>query len=68
VARGVARFQCGGCKREILVVFSCKGRGFCPSCCGRRMCELAAHVVDGVLGGLPLRQWVLYSALRQVSR
>ncbi len=57
--RGFARFQCGGCKREILVAFSCKGRGFCPSCCGRRMCELAAHLVDGVLGGLPIRQWVL---------
>jgi hypothetical protein len=23
------------------------------------MCELAAHLVDGVLGGLPIRQWVL---------
>jgi hypothetical protein len=31
------------------------------------MCELAAHLVDGVLGGLPVRQWVLYSALRQIS-
>jgi hypothetical protein len=59
MARGFARFQCGGCRREILVAFSCKGRGFCPSCCGRRMCELAAHLVDGVLGGLPVRQWVL---------
>jgi len=34
-------------------------RGFCPSCCGRRMAELAAHLVDDVLGGLPVRQWVL---------
>jgi hypothetical protein len=23
------------------------------------MCALAAHLVDGVLGGLPIRQWVL---------
>ena len=30
-----------------------------PSCCGRRMAELAAHLADGVLGGLPVRQWVL---------
>jgi len=59
MARGFARFRCSGCKREILVAFSCKGRGFCPSCCGRRMCALAAHLVDGVLGGLPVRQWVL---------
>jgi hypothetical protein len=37
---GVARFQCEGCAREHLVPFSCKGRGFCPSCavgsCGFR--------------------------------
>ena len=58
MARGFARFRCDGCAREILVAFSCKGR-ICPSCCGRRMGELAAHLVDGVLGGLPVRQWVL---------
>ena len=23
------------------------------------MCELAAHLVDGVFGDLPVRQWVL---------
>ena len=23
------------------------------------MCELAAHLVDGVLGGFPVRRWVL---------
>ena len=50
LARGFARFRCTDCQREILVAFSCKGRGFCPSCCGRRMAELAAHLVDGVLG------------------
>ena len=64
MARGFARFRCDGCAREILVAFSCKGRGFCPSCCGRRMGELAAHLVDGVLGGLPVRQWVLTLPLR----
>jgi hypothetical protein len=58
MARGFARFRCDGCEREILVAFSCKGR-ICPSCCGRRMGELAAHLTDGVLGGLPVRQWVL---------
>ncbi len=58
-ARGFARFRCDTCRHEILVPFSCKGRGFCASCCGRRMVELAAHLADGVLGGLPIRQWVL---------
>jgi hypothetical protein len=47
--RGFARFRCDGCGREILVAFSCKGRGFCPSCCGRRMGEMAAHLVENVL-------------------
>ena len=59
LAAGFARFRCADCRHEILVAFSCKGRGFCPSCCGRRMAELSAHLVDGVLGGLPVRQWVL---------
>jgi hypothetical protein len=59
MASGFARFRCGGCGHEILVAFSCKGRGFCPSCCGRRMAALAAQLVDGTLGDLPVRQWVL---------
>ena len=59
MARGFARFRCDFCGHEILVAFSCKGRGFCPSCCGRRMADLAAHLTDDVLGGLPMRQWVL---------
>src|SRR5439155_4622962 len=56
---GVARFQCEGCAFERLVPFSCKGRGFCPSCGGRRMTERAAHLVDEVLPHVPVRQWVL---------
>ncbi len=56
---GFARFRCEGCAREYLVPFSCKGRGFCPSCGGRRMTERAAHLVDGVLPRVPVRQWVL---------
>jgi len=51
--------RCEDCKKDLLVAFSCKGRGFCASCCGRRMASLAAHLVDDVLGGLPVRQWVL---------
>jgi hypothetical protein len=60
LAGGFARFRCVGCGAERLVAFSCKGRGFCPSCGGRRMVERAAHLVDAVLpdvladvGGLP---------------
>ena len=56
---GFARVRCDGCAYEHLVPFSCKGRGFCPSCGGRRMTERAAHLVDGVLPRVPVRQWVL---------
>jgi Transposase zinc-binding domain len=42
---GFARVRCGGCAFERLVPFSCEGRGFCPSCGGRRMTERAAYLV-----------------------
>jgi len=42
------------------VAFSCKGRGLCPSCLGRKMSATAAHLIEDVLPvGVPLRQWVL---------
>ena len=47
------------CHAEKLVAFSCKKRGFCPSCGGRRMAETAALLADEVLPERPLRQWVL---------
>jgi Transposase zinc-binding domain len=59
LAAGFARFRCDGCGHDRLVPFACKGRGFCPSCGGRRMAERAAHLVDHVLPDVPIRQWVL---------
>lgn len=59
LAGGFARFRCADCGLDRLVAFSCKGRGFCPSCGGRRMAERAAHLVDRVLPDVPVRQWVL---------
>ena len=58
-AHGFLRVRCEACRRERLVPFSCKGRGFCPSCGGRRMADTAAHLVDRVLPAAPVRQWVL---------
>jgi hypothetical protein len=46
LAHGFARLRCTECALERLVPFSCKGRGFCPSCGGRRMTESAARLVD----------------------
>ena len=56
---GFLRVQCDTCHAEHLVAFSCKRRGFCPSCGARRMAESAALLVDEVLPQEPMRQWVL---------
>src|SRR5438034_1642698 len=53
LGRGFARVRCENCAFERLVPFSCKRRGFCPSCGGRRMAEQAAHLVDHVLPTSP---------------
>jgi ribosomal protein S27E len=37
--QGFLRLRCEDCKHEHLVAFSCKRRGFCPSCGARRMAE-----------------------------
>ena len=58
-ARGFSRWVCEKCGAEKVVASSCKGRGFCPSCIGRRMNETAALLVDYVLPPVPVRQWVL---------
>ena len=54
-----ARARCAGCGRDKLVAFSCKKRGVCPSCGGRRMRETAAERVTRVVPEVPVRQWVL---------
>ncbi|MHC4514632.1 MAG: transposase, partial [Planctomycetota bacterium] len=59
LCRGFARVHCTDCGKDGLVAFSCKKRGFCPGCCGRRMAETAAHLRDRVLPPAPIRQWVL---------
>jgi ribosomal protein S27AE len=59
LAHGFLRLHCGDCGFDRLVPFSCKRRGFCPSCGGHRMADTAAHLVDRVLPEVPIRQWVL---------
>lgn len=59
LANGFLRVRCEECAHEKLVAFSCKKRGFCPSCGSRRMAETAAHLVDHVIPRVPVRQWVL---------
>jgi len=52
---GFLRLRCEQCHAEKLVAFSCKNRGFCPSCGARRMAEPAALLADAVLPEQPLR-------------
>ena len=58
LAHGFARVRCRDCAEDLLVPYSCKLRGFCPSCCGRRMASTAAHLRDAVLPLVPIRHAV----------
>ena len=58
-SRGFVHLRCPRCQHDLLVPFSCKNRGLCPSCAGRRMAAQAAHLVDCVLPAVPIRQFVL---------
>jgi hypothetical protein len=59
LAHGFLRLGCDTCHKELLVPFSCKRRGFCPSCAERQMAQMAAHLVEQVLPWVPTRQWVV---------
>ena len=58
--------------KELLLAFSCKRRGFCPSCAGRRMARdrgppgragpsRGPHPPMGRVGPIPLRYWMAAS-------
>ena len=59
LAHGFLRLGCDTCPKELLLPFSCKRRGFCPSCAARRMARTAAHLVTCVIPWVPTRQWVV---------
>ncbi|AKJ06223.1 transposase zinc-binding domain-containing protein [Archangium gephyra] len=59
LAHGFARVRCESCKDELLVAFSCKGRGVCPSCGAKRAHVTAMHLVEQVLPHVLFRQWTL---------
>lgn len=59
---GFLRVRCEDCHAEKLVAFSCKRRGFCPSCGARRMTDSAAFLADEVLPAQPIQRQI--SALR----
>jgi hypothetical protein len=59
LAHGFVRLGCDTCPHQMVLAFSCKKRGYCPSCAGRRMAQMAAHLVEQVIPWVPTRQWVV---------
>ncbi len=55
---GFVVLECPGCKTNLPVAYSCKFRGFCPSCGAKRQAETVSHLMDNVLPKAPFRQWV----------
>ena len=55
---GFARVRCADCHKDVLVAFSCKGRGMCPSCGAKRAAETAARLREDVLEPVGHAQWV----------
>jgi len=49
LCHGAARVHCDSCKHSLLVAFSCKQRGICPSCSAKRAVKFAEHLYGNVL-------------------
>ncbi len=56
---GAVRYRCPDCGRDLFVAFSCKRRGFCPSCDAKRSAIVTESALCRLLPGAPYRQWVL---------
>ncbi len=56
---GFARVRCGDCRKDMLVAFSCKGRGLCPSCGAKRAAQTAARLREEIFEPAGHAQWVL---------
>jgi len=55
---GFARIKCSDCGREKLLMFSCKTRGFCPSCHAKRREEWGEWMQEELILDAPHRQVV----------
>ncbi len=55
LAHGAARVYCDTCRHSLLVAFSCKKRGLCPSCGAKRAVKFGEHLYDSVLEKVPHR-------------
>ena len=55
---GFARIRCPDCGEEHLLMFSCRTRGFCPSCHAKRLEEWGEWMRETLLLDVPHRQVV----------
>ena len=55
---GFARIRCPDCGAERLLMFSCKTRGFCPSCHAKRREEWGEWMRESLVWDVPHRQVV----------
>jgi hypothetical protein len=55
---GCLELECRSCGHSLLVAMSCKRRGFCAACLGRRMSDTAVHLEQEVLPEVSVRHWV----------
>ena len=55
---GFARIRCSDCGTERLIMFSCKIRGFCPSCHAKRVEEWGEWMREELVLDVPHRQVV----------
>jgi ribosomal protein S27E len=55
---GFARIRCPDCGEERFLYFSCRSRGFCPSCHAKRLEEWAEWMREELLLDVPHRQVV----------
>lgn len=58
LAHGAARVYCDTCKHSLLVAFSCRKRGVCPSCGAKRAVKFAEHLYEQVVKNTPSRHVV----------
>ena len=55
---GFARIKCKECGAEYLRAFSCKCRGFCPSCSKRKSLDLSIFLEEELFRPVSHRHWV----------
>ena len=58
LAHGAARVRCPRCNHSVLIAFSCKKRGICPSCQAKRAIIFAEHLHSQILAPIPHRHIV----------